>query len=152
MWLTSSWTGFWCKKTADISFYWPLEQSRFPFLERKNISLSKLVCSSPFLRNSVGKRIRHCWCNADGTEQWYLGRVAYAANYRPVRIIDLGHINYRPPQNTNCACSVLYLGAWAELTSICHVVALHNTYQYIHNEYDYRTNSMQRSRGESLEA
>ena len=23
----------------------------------------------------VGKRIRHRWCNADGTEQWYLGRV-----------------------------------------------------------------------------
>ena len=45
-----------------------------------------------------------------------LALIAYAANYRPVRIIDHGHINYRPPQNTtNCTCSVLYLGAWAEL-------------------------------------
>ena len=42
--------------------------------------------------------------------------MAYAANYRPVRIIDLGYIDYRPPQNTNCAYSVLYFGAWAELT------------------------------------
>ena len=34
----------------------------------------------------------------------------------------------------------------------CHVVALHNTYRYLHNEYDYCTNGMQRLRGESLEA
>ena len=47
------------------------------------------------------------------TTSW---RIVYAADYRPVRIIDLRYINYRPPQNTNCACSILYFGAWAELT------------------------------------
>ena len=35
------------------------------------------------------------------------------------------------------------------MTSTCHVVALHNTYRYLHSEYDYGTNSIQRSSGES---
>lgn len=43
-------------------------------------------------------------------------RVAYATNYQPVCIINLGHIDYQPPLNANCACSVLYFGVWAELT------------------------------------
>jgi hypothetical protein len=33
--------------------------------------------------------------------------IAYAANYRPLRIIDLGQINYRPPENTKCRFLIL---------------------------------------------
>ena len=69
-----------------------LEQTSFEkeifFLSKngKRLSVQKVasnLCklfSSPDLSSStreslVGKRIRHHWCNADGTEQWYLGKV-----------------------------------------------------------------------------
>ena len=59
------------------------------------------------------------------------GRERYT-DYGPVRIMDLGHILYRSPQNTNCARSIilLYFGAWAKLTQRdldLPLVALHNT-------------------------
>ena len=31
--------------------------------------------SSTACESLAGRRIRHHWCNSDGTEQWYLGRV-----------------------------------------------------------------------------
>ena len=69
-----------------------LEQTNFDkeifFLSKngKRLSIqevSKNLCqlfstseaSSTACESLVGKRIRHRWCNADGTEQWYSGRV-----------------------------------------------------------------------------
>ena len=48
----------------------------------------------------------------------YMALVAYAAVYRPVRIIDLGQIYYRPPQNSKCACSVMLSGVCPALTRL----------------------------------
>ena len=44
--------------------------------------------------------------------------LAYAAVYRPVCIIDLGQIYYRPPQNSKCACSVMLSGVCPALTRL----------------------------------
>ena len=41
----------------------------------------------------------------------------YTVQYSPSpSLYTLGHIDYRPPQNTNCACSVLHIGVWVGLT------------------------------------
>ena len=50
--------------------------------------------------------------------------VAYAANYQPVRIIDLGLTIYRPLLELKHACSVDCLGAWAVFNAWPRVFAL----------------------------
>ena len=67
--------------------------------------------------------------------------IAYASDYRPVRIIDLSQIDYRPPQNSNCAWSIRLFGGVSrvnlDLTSTSyglHAVALHNIGYLLPNE------------------
>ena len=82
--------------------------------------------------------------------------VAYTVDYLPVRIIDLGQTDYRPPQNSNCACSIRLFGGVSrvdlDLTSTSyglHAIALRHL---LPNEYVYRTNGLHRSRHKKLEA
>ena len=75
------------------------------------------------------------------------------------RIIDLGQIDYRPPPNSNCACSVrLFWGcvsrSWPGLDQLDRRPAIYGcAAQYwprlplnLPNKYVYRTNGMHRSR------
>ena len=56
--------------------------------------------------------------------QTYAAIIAYAADYRPIRIIDLGQTIYRPPPKSKCECSVECCGAWAIVTAWTRVFAL----------------------------
>ena len=50
-------------------------------------------------------------------------QLAYAADYRPIRIIDLGQTIYQPPPKSKCACSVDCYGAWAIVAAWTRVYA-----------------------------
>ena len=89
------------------------------------------------------------WCLYPGHAPLGQFKLVYAAVYWPVRIIDLGQIYYRPPQNSKCACSVMLSGVCPTLTRLddnLYAAVLCTAGIQLPNEYVYRTNSMEGSR------
>ena len=120
-------------------------------------------CSAGCTDNS-GQTPLHLAClwvhrNPSAVRIMWVVHVAYAAYYRPISIIDLARIDYRPPQNPKCACPVRLTEAYVglrgcdpDLTSCLRSVALCNTDPHLPNECVFCTNGRQRSRHKNLES